>query len=35
MYKFASDMYADQMIEIERMQKMLVAATPPLNGVRQ
>jgi uncharacterized protein (DUF305 family) len=27
MYKFASDMYADQMTEIERMQKML-AATP-------
>jgi uncharacterized protein (DUF305 family) len=27
MYKFASDMYADQLIEIERMQKML-ASTP-------
>ena len=25
MYKFASDMYADQLIEIERMQKMLAA----------
>ena len=24
-YKFASDMYADQTIEIERMQKMLAA----------
>ena len=27
MYKFASDMYADQLIEIERMQKMLAATS--------
>jgi uncharacterized protein (DUF305 family) len=27
MYKFASDMYADQLIEIERMQKMLAVTT--------
>ena len=27
MYKFASDMYADQTTEIERMQKMLAATT--------
>ena len=28
LYKFASDMYADQMIEIERMEKMLATAGP-------
>jgi|SRR5687768_10752414 len=29
MYKFASDMYADQQIEIERMQQMLAATPQP------
>jgi uncharacterized protein (DUF305 family) len=28
MYKFASDMYADQLIEIERMEKLLAAVAP-------